>query len=405
MPSLDDETVERAVRWCAEAGRQTAPDEIRAALSKLSWDELLTARAFLADPPPGRPLGPFALADLARGVPADLAADRERAGRYRSEPAEAGSDAPGDGERPPPPVHDASRTRERRRKASREGRPVVIRRAGDRAPAAEPTAPAPRPDLADLFRPEGRNVLERLVRRQGARRAAIRAEILASHRAPEGVGDRELDALLEHHGLARAFAHRERDEILHLLKASGGSLGGAAVRLGLERAALEGALERLAAGAEAERIREGRRAELRHRSTLAERAAALFNDAPRLADLGLDDEFLADLRARLPEHIRALRSSGEAGLEALGRSLALGPAQAAALLGRLGLELPAAPPRGDLPRTVKPPARASPVRRDRREAPRLRRAGPGGGPTRKGRPHGRGPPSSGTRAGPRRRPR
>jgi len=396
MPFLDDETVERAVRWCAEAGRQVAPGEIRAALGTLSWDELITARALLSEPPPARPLGPFALADLARGVPADLAADREHAGRYRGEHAEPSADEA------PPPVHRASKAGERRKRA-RTGRALVIRRAADRAPPRPPSAPA-RPDLADLFRPEGRNALERLVRRHGARRAAILADLAASHRTPEVIGDRELDALLEHHGLANAFVHRERDELLHALRACGGSLAGAATRLGTERAALEGALERLSARAEAERIRERRRDEIRHRSTLAERAAALFADAPRLADLGLEDELLADLRARLPEHLRALRSSGEAGLDALARSLALGPAQASALLGRLGLPAPAPLPGGDAPRAQRPPGRAgAPERRGRGGAPARRPpARPGAGRRERG-PTGRKPSRGGARSGPRRR--
>src|SRR5512146_1007827 len=85
MPELDAELLERVARWCAEAGRSTVAAEIRRALAPLGWDELLAARALLADPPPARPLGPFALADLARGAPADVAAEREREGRYRRE--------------------------------------------------------------------------------------------------------------------------------------------------------------------------------------------------------------------------------------------------------------------------------------------------------------------------------
>ena len=99
MAELELETIERAVRWCAEAGRQTTPGEVRAALGSLGWDQLLAARALLADPPPARPLGPHALADLARGVPADLAAEREREARYprpdETPPARV----------PPPPSH------------------------------------------------------------------------------------------------------------------------------------------------------------------------------------------------------------------------------------------------------------------------------------------------------------
>ncbi|HET9553667.1 MAG TPA: Fis family transcriptional regulator, partial [Anaeromyxobacteraceae bacterium] len=94
MTDLDAETVERVARWCAEAGRQTTAAEIRSALGALGWDELLAAKALLADPPPARPLGPYALADLARGVPADLAAERERSDRYPRGPGPGPSPAP-----------------------------------------------------------------------------------------------------------------------------------------------------------------------------------------------------------------------------------------------------------------------------------------------------------------------
>jgi len=94
MAEIDDELVARAIRWCAEAARQASAGEVRAALAPLSWDQLLAARALLADPPPLRPLGPAALADIARGAPPDVAAEREREGRYRREQAEAPSPAP-----------------------------------------------------------------------------------------------------------------------------------------------------------------------------------------------------------------------------------------------------------------------------------------------------------------------
>src|SRR5512138_1876718 len=93
MPDLDVELLERVARWCAEAGRPTVHPEIRRALGELGWDELLAVRALLADPPPAHPLGPFALADLARGVPLDAAAERERAGQYPSVPEDAAAAA------------------------------------------------------------------------------------------------------------------------------------------------------------------------------------------------------------------------------------------------------------------------------------------------------------------------
>src|SRR5512145_2996860 len=123
MADIDSELIERAIRWCAEAGRQTTPAQVRVALESLKWDELLAARALLADPPPVIPLGPFALADVARGAPADVAAERERAGGYASAHAEA---APQTAPSPPP------RTRSRKKSTA----PFVVRRAAQKQGAA-----------------------------------------------------------------------------------------------------------------------------------------------------------------------------------------------------------------------------------------------------------------------------
>ncbi|HYQ80251.1 MAG TPA: Fis family transcriptional regulator, partial [Anaeromyxobacteraceae bacterium] len=113
MGALDPELMARAIRWCADAGRRVGEAEVRAALEPLGWDELLAARALLADPPPARPLGPQALVDLARGVAPDVAAERERLGRYR---AEADLERRGAPEAPRPA---------RARRASRRGPGVV----------------------------------------------------------------------------------------------------------------------------------------------------------------------------------------------------------------------------------------------------------------------------------------
>jgi hypothetical protein len=351
MADLDQELLERVARWCAEAGRTADAARIRRALAPLGWDELLAVRALLADPPPARPLGPFALADLARGTPPDLAADRERGGRYPDE------EAP-----PSPPPGPPSRPR----RGKRAG--VVIRRARDAAPVPPPTAPTA-PLLDELFLPQGRSTLERLVRRCGARRHAL-VEALAAWRTGGGAapGDGDLSRLLDHHGLARAFARRERDELLHALRAAGGVRSAAAARLAMDPAGLEQSLARLGATAAAERIREERRAVLRARATLAERARLLLSDEARLEDLGIRAELEEDLRHRLPELVRALRATGAPLHVALSKSLSVTPAQARALAERFGLPPEAArPPRlppapGGRP-TPSASAPASPSRR------------------------------------------
>jgi hypothetical protein len=367
MAGVDAELVARVVRWCGDAGRQTAPEDVRRALAPLGWDELLAVRALLADPPPIRPLGPHAVADIARGAPPDLAAEREREGRYRGAEGEAPADAADAGAGPGRPLI-ATRAPVR---TARRGRDIVIRRARDAAPAAAPAARAA-PAVEDLLRPEGRGVLERLLRAHGGRRTALAAALARGWSGRDGAvpGEADLALLLEHHGLLRGFERRERDEMLHALRAAGGVRSAAAERLGLDAAALDAALARLGATADAERIREARRADLRARATLSERVRLVLAEEERLRDLGLLGELEDDLRARLPEHLRALRGGAGPMAPALARSLSVTPAQARALAARFGLDLgprPAPPPRhADVPRG---PAR----RRDPSAPPAARR--------------------------------
>ncbi|HUL60162.1 MAG TPA: helix-turn-helix domain-containing protein, partial [Anaeromyxobacteraceae bacterium] len=277
MAEIDPEVLERVRTWCAEAGRQALAAEIRAAIAPLGWDELLAVKALLADPPPARPLGPHALADIARGAPPDVAAERERAGRYAREGAARDRPA-ADGAAPSPRQRRAAAAR-----GSRTPQVVVVRRARDRAPEPPPPPPA-LPSIEELRRPEARAVLERLVRRHGGRRARIASDLAAAWRRPDGgpPGEEDVSALMEHHGLARAFERRERDELLHALRAAGGVRPRAAGALGLDAPGLDAALARLGAAGDAERIREERRRELRARATLSERVHLLLDDPARL---------------------------------------------------------------------------------------------------------------------------
>jgi hypothetical protein len=392
MAQVDAELLERVARWCAEAGRQSGAAEIRRALAPLSWDELLAVRALLADPPPARPLGPLALADLARGAPPDVAAEREREGRYRSEGADEDANVPPaepSSARPP-----AARPRAARRSAKRAG--PVIRRARDAAPA-RPVAPPSPPPVDALLRPEGRAVLERLVRRHGARRSALAAALAEGWTRDDGgrPGADDLARLLEHHGLTRAFERRERDELLHALRAAGGVQGAAAARLGLDAGALRAELARLGATGEAESIRERRRADLRARATLTERVRLLLGDEARLRDLDLLAEFEEDLRSRLPEHVRALRTATVPVALALSRSLSIGPAEARALAARLGVALDASAPARARPGAGKRPAGEAPSPRAATE-PRSHRAAK---PVSRGRPPGGGARATGAASG------
>ena len=382
MAEIDDELIARTLRWCAEAGRQSTAAEARAALAPLTWDELLAVRALLADPPPARPLGPHALADVARGTAADVAAERQREGRYREEP-EAAPSEPVTAEAPAP-EHGAERRPRGRRK--RAATPIVIRRASERAEA--PPAPTRELPLVDeLLRPEGRSELERLVRRHGGRRAAIVAELAAGWRHGDGTpaSADDLARLLEEHGLSRVYERRERDEALHALRAAGGMMIRAAAALGVTAEELPALLARTGAERDAERIRAERREELRRRATLAERARLLTEERERLEDLEILAELEDDFRARLPEHLRALRASGEEHLAAgLARTLALPRPAAESLARRLQIPIAEDRPHGVAPARAPRPAEGTvggmrPPRRPAHDAGRARP--PAGGRT------------------------
>jgi hypothetical protein len=355
MAEIDTELLERAVRWCAEAGRQTTPAAVKAALGPLTWDELLAARAILADPPPLSPLGPLALADIARGAPADVAAERERGGRYGRAPEETVPPAGAAPRRTSPPRPSGG--------GRKKGRaPFVVRRASDRTETGTPP-PRPLPLIDELLLDEGRAVLERLIRRHGGKRARIVAAIAAGWRRPDGsaLDGSDLDRALTHHGMALAFENRERDELLHALRAAGGVRVRAAEALGLDKAGLDEALDRLGARNDAEKLREQRRRDLRARGTLTQRSHLLLDETERLADLGLLEEFSRDLGERLPDHVRALTAASPypAG-ELLGTSLSLDPPGIERLLQYTGLKLDQLPAR----------APGSPVGAERRPPPR-----------------------------------
>jgi hypothetical protein len=338
----------RAVRWCAESGRPTREDRVRAVLEPLGWDELLAVKATLADPPPGRDLSPADLVALSRATAPP------------SRPAARASRAPA--------------TRAGRRKAGSVPRPASaprIRRAHDLAAAPPPGPVAPLPHLDELYRESGRAEIGRLVRRLGGNRLAILADLASrwSDAAGSPPSSADLDRLLEHHGLARGFAERERALFLHGVGKHGGVVVRMARELGMSPEDVRGAIDRLELRPAVDSIREVRRGRLERKATLSERARLLDEEADALADLGLLAGFEADLRRRLPDHLRALAVGGRSPSAVdLGRSLSLSRGAADRLVTHFALKLRPSPPertersgRGSAPR--RPGARGAAPRR------------------------------------------
>jgi hypothetical protein len=236
-----------------------------------------------------------------------------------------------------------------------------------------PPAPAALPPLDALYRESGRAILERIVRRKGAARPAVLAELAAGWSAGTGApGPADIDRLLEHHGLARAFEERERALVLHTYRKHGGVGVRVARELGLPTGELAAALSRLGLERPVEAIRDARRRALDRKATLSERARLVDEEEETLADLGLLPRVEEDLRRRLPEQLRALAVGGRSPSAAdVGRSLSLGRAAVERLVVRFAL-----------------PLRPSPAERDEgrpspRGPPRGRPRGPSRGPARR----------------------
>ena len=68
--------------YCRRAGAPASPRAVREALSALLESDDFRVRAVTDAEPPVRPLGPFAVVDLARGTPPEIVGLRERSGYY-----------------------------------------------------------------------------------------------------------------------------------------------------------------------------------------------------------------------------------------------------------------------------------------------------------------------------------
>ena len=349
--------------FCRRAGSPAAPRAVREALSTVSEADDFRVRAVTDAEPPVRPLGPFAVVDLARGTPADTAALRERSGYYALvEELLALQDAPAVGPAsvpaapvvvaPPPlavtPVASPAEPRapSPRRPARDEARAATVaeRIAPRRREAQAPAAPrgrftqveVQRAPLESLEGPDGRAILETLLAQHGHRVALLRA-LAQGYSGRRGEPSApELDALLERHGLLEATESRERELLLAALSEHRGALGRVAWTLGLRGPELSAIVSRLGLGPEVDRLRERFRREALTPTSWTARLD-LFGRRKYLEDLGVEREFEDRLRGDLGRELHALGSAAGDVPAALARRLAVSPTLMGRALERLGL--------------------------------------------------------------------
>jgi hypothetical protein len=350
--------------FCRRAGAPAAPRAVREALSTVSEGDDFRVRAVTDAEPPVRPLGPFAVVDLARGTPAEIAALRERSGYYAlAEELLALQDAslaapvpapavPSVAPTPPataatpttPPA--AARTPQVRRTARSETpAPTVAERIAPRGRVAQ-TPPVPRgrftqvevqrAPLESLEGADGRAVLETLLAQHGHRIPLLRA-LAQGYSGRRGEPSApELDALLERHGLLAAAESRERELVRSALSEHRGALGRVAWALGLRAPELSAVVSRLGLGPEVDRARERFRREALAPASWTARLD-LLGRRKYLEDLGIEREFEDRLRGDLGRELHALAPDGDDIPAALARRLAVSPALVGRALERLGL--------------------------------------------------------------------
>jgi putative FmdB family regulatory protein len=243
--------------FCRRARAPATAAVVREALALLEEADDFRVRELTDAEPPASPLGPFAVVDLVRGTPPELAAQRQQTGYYdmvRALAEERARSVPPPVTAPPPqrvvpfPAAEpkrASRDEEPGGKKRRSKGPTIAEKIAPRrrvageprpTPAAPPTQvpassflprrnlPAPRgrfirvdPSRASfhaLLRPEGAGVLAALVDQVPHRYALLRtlARSYLGRRGGELTLD-DVEGLLDKHGLRERLEAKERDAL------------------------------------------------------------------------------------------------------------------------------------------------------------------------------------------------
>ena len=351
--------------FCRRAGVPAAPRAIREALSTLAESDDFRVRAVTDAEPPVRPLGPFAVVDLARGTPADTAALRERAGYYAlveellglqdssagrgpagsSLPATQVTLQPAPARMPEAAQAPTQAASSRPPSRSELSAPTVAERIAPRRRASQ--APPPprgrftqlevqRPPLESLEGPEGRATLATLLGQHEHRIALLRALALGYTGRRGEPSASELDDLLARHGLLEATEATERDLVLSALSEHRGALGRVAWALGLRGAELTALVARLGLGPEVDHLRERFRREALSPGSWTARLD-LLGRRKYLEDLGVERDFEDRLRGDLARELHALGPEAPDVHAALARRLAVSPTLVSRALERLRL--------------------------------------------------------------------
>jgi len=362
--------------FCRRAGAPASPREVRGALSAVTDADEFRILAVTDAEPPLRPLGPYAVVDLARGTTVELAGLRQRAGYYdlvaemlaRGEAPRVEGSVPAAAESAPlpsPPVRPAEpeaaapTAPPTRQHSTAEARPSVAERIAPRRRGPSPQArPAPRgrytqisaqrAPIDSLAAPTGRSVLEQLLLQHGHRIALTRA--LAQGYLGRRGGDpqpHEVEELLATHRLLDDAEAGERELVLGALSEQHGALGRVAWALGVRPAELRSMIEGLGLDAEVERSRERFRREAlapAHWTTRLD----LLGRRKYLEDLGLEPAFDERLRSDLSKELDRTDAADPERIPHLARKLGVPPELLARTLARLGLVPesgdPASPP-------------------------------------------------------------
>jgi hypothetical protein len=198
----------------------------------------------------------------------------------------------------------------------------------------EPPPPPPRGRLPAKPAPDQAEPLKALLREVGPRRKTL-CERLGTARSP--LSTAALLARFRAAGLEREFGQRERDLVRALLSRHRGALGPSAAELGLSDKELQDVVRERGLLREVETLRDKQRRSAREAKWPQARIELWLRQRDWLADLGLWAELDKEIDTRVRLAWKGLPPAGKKRSALLARNLRIAPADAEALVVKLGL--------------------------------------------------------------------